>query len=122
MTNKEFYQAIVSANINDELTAFAENAIKKLDEKNRKKRESTSPNQAANEELKTQIFETVSADPDRYFTAKELADTHGVSTQKISALVGQMVKANLLDVAEVKDSKKNKVKGYRVRGTDEVEE
>ena len=33
MTNREFYTAIVTANISEELTAFAQDAIAKLDKK-----------------------------------------------------------------------------------------
>ena len=31
MTNREFFEAVINANINDELTAFATTSIEKLD-------------------------------------------------------------------------------------------
>ena len=61
MTYRDFYTAVVNANISDELTAFATAAIQKLNDKNDKKRETTSPKQAANEEIKTKILEVLAA-------------------------------------------------------------
>ena len=34
MTNREFFTAIVSANVSDEITEFAKSALVKLDKKN----------------------------------------------------------------------------------------
>lgn len=122
MTNREFYTAVVNANISDELTAFATAAIQKLNDKNDKKRETTSPKQAANEEIKTKILEVLAAQPERIFFAKELADTFATNTQHISALLKQLVDTNqVVKHEKVKDTKKNYVRGYqyRVEGLDE---
>lgn len=122
MTYKAFYQAVVNANINDELTEFANNAIAKLDEKNRKKRETTSPAQAANEDIKNQILDEFAANPQRIYTARELADTFNTSTQHVSALLKQLVDdGKVTKFEKVKDSKKNTVRGYQYK-TEEVEE
>lgn len=120
MTYRDFYTAIVTANVSDELTEFATNALAKLDEKNAKKRESTSPKQAANEEIKTKILETLAAEPERVFFAKELADTFETNTQHISALLKQLVDTNKVVKHErVKDTKKNYVRGYQFAATGE---
>ena len=120
MTYRDFYTAIVTANVSDELTKFATNALAKLDEKNAKKRESTSPKQAANEEIKTKILETLAAEPERVFFAKELADTFETNTQHISALLKQLVDTNKVVKHErVKDTKKNYVRGYQFAATGE---
>lgn len=114
MTNREFYQAVISANVSDELTTFAKSAIDKLDEKNNKKREYTSPKQAMNEEIKTKILEVLAAQPERVFFAKELADTFETNTQHISALLKQLVDNGKVTKHEkVKDTKKNYVRGYQ---------
>ena len=119
MTNREFFTAIVSANVSDEITKFAKSALVKLDVKNEKRRNSTSPNQRANEDFKTDILAYMREDASAVYTAKVLADKFSVSTQKISALVKQMVDNGTLDILDkVKDSKGNKVKGYKVRVTD----
>jgi Fic family protein len=114
MTNRDFFNAVISANISDEITAFAKASLDKLDLKNEKRRNSTSPNQKKNEDFKADIFADFSAEPNRVFTAKEIADKYGVSTQKISALLRQMVDNGKIKSFDIKDSKKNKVKGYQV--------
>lgn len=116
MTYRDFYTAVVNANISDELTAFATAAIQKLNDKNDKKRETTSPKQAANEEIKTKILEVLAAQPERVFFAKELADTFETNTQHISALLKQLVDTNqIVKHEKVKDTKKNYVRGYQHR-------
>lgn len=120
MTYRDFYTAVVAANVSDELTEFATNALAKLDEKNAKKRESTSPKQAANEEIKTKVLETLAAEPERVFFAKELADTFETNTQHISALLKQLVDTGkVIKHEKVKDTKKNYVRGYQFAATDE---
>lgn len=122
MTYKAFYQAVINAAISDELTTFAKSAIDKLDEKNRKKRETTSPTQAANEDIKTQILDELAANPQRVYTARELADIFSTSTQHISALLKQLTDdGKVTKFEKVKDSKKNTVRGYQYK-TEEVEE
>lgn len=114
MTNRDFFNAVISANVSDEITAFAKASLDKLDAKNEKRRSSTSPNQKKNEDFKSDIFDDFTAEPNRIFTAKEIADKYGVSTQKISALLRQMVDSGILKSFDTKDSKKNKVKGYQI--------
>ena len=123
MTNRQFFEKVVAANVSAELTEFATAAIKKLDDKNENRKAKGTPTQRANAELKVQIFDYMSENPNRVYTAKELADNFGVVTQKISPLMAQIAATGTIDILDVKDSKKNKVKGYKVRVPDEeVEE
>lgn len=123
MTNRDFYTAVINANVSAELTDFAKSAIEKLDRKNETRKTKGTPTQRANAELKVQIFDYMNENPNRVYTAKELADNFGVVTQKISPLMAQIAATGAIDVLDVKDSKKNKVKGYKVRVPDEeVEE
>jgi Fic family protein len=140
MTNREFFMAIVNGtlitkekNVNgdiienersifdengfdltDEVKEFAKTSIAKLDKKNENRKNSTSPNQAKNEDFKSNIYDDMVAEPNRVFTAKEIADKYDVSTQKVSALLRQMVDTGAIKSFEIKDSKKNKVKGYQI--------
>lgn len=140
MTNREFFMAIVNGtlitkekNINgdiienersifeengfdltNEVKEFAKASIARLDKKNENRKNSTSPNQAKNEDFKSNIYDDMVAEPNRVFTAKEIADKYGVSTQKISALLRQIVDTGAIKSFETKDSKKNKVKGYQI--------
>lgn len=113
MTNRDFFNAVINANVSDEITAFAKASLDKLNAKNEKRRNSTSPNQKKNEDFKKDIYDDFNAEPNRVFTAKEIADKYEVSTQKISALLRQMVDAGIIKSFDTKDSKKNKVKGYQ---------
>lgn len=123
MTNRDFYTAVINANVSVELTDFAKSAIEKLDHKNETRKTKGTPTQRANAELKTQIFDYMNENPNRVYTAKELADNFGVVTQKISPLMKQIADTGAIDILDVKDSKNNKVKGYKVRVPDEeVEE
>ena len=140
MTNREFFMAIVNGtlitkekNINgdiienersifgengfdltDEVKEFAKASIAKLDKKNENRKNSTSPKQEKNEDFKSNIYDDMVAEPNRVFTAKEIADKYDVSTQKVSALLRQMVDTGTIRSFEIKDSKKNKVKGYQI--------
>ena len=120
MTYREFYTAVSKANVSEDIALFALEALGKLDKKNENKRKSTSPNQKANEDFKTDILTDMEANPNRIYTAKEIADQFGVSTQKVSALLKQMVdNGNIIKYDNIKDSKGNKVKGYQVATLDD---
>ena len=120
MTYREFYTAVINAELSEEMTEFATAAIKKLDDKNANRKSTTgNPKKAENEKFKERIYEDMNAEPNRIFTAKELStlyttDENEVTTQKISALLRQMAESGIVKVLEVKDSKKNKVKGYQI--------
>ena len=118
MTNRDFYTAVINANVSAELTDFAKSAIEKLDHKNETRKSKGTPTQRANTELKTEILAFMGENPDRVYTAKELADNFGVVTQKISPLMKQIAETGAVEILDIKDTKKNKVKGYKVIVTD----
>ena len=131
MTAREFYSAVIEANISDEMNAKAKELIEALDRKNEKRKTSETSNQKANSELKNQIvenlkngiFETVEGcitskilttymnknnpdfDPEKPFTS-----------QKSTALLSQLAKDSILEMKEVK-TKSGKVKGYYLTNT-----
>ena len=129
MTNREFYQAVINANIDDEMNAFAQELINKLDKKNNNRKPTKT--QVANETYKNDILDNL-ADGEIH-TSKMITDylnekypdlDEPITTQKTSALLTQLVKNGGITVIEnFKDSKKNRVKGYQViRTGEEVEE
>lgn len=122
MTYRDFYTAVAQANVSAELTEFAENAIKKLDEKNDKKKEYTSPKQKENARFKETMLEEMTKNAGKVYTARILADLYETNTQTVSALITQMVKAGQIEKIEKwKDTKGNRVNGYRVKVEDETE-
>ena len=126
MTQREFFNAIIAANISTEMNDYAQGLIDKLDKKNENRKPTKT--QKANADLKTEIYDYMAENPNRAFTAKELADKYTtpeeeITTQKISALMAQLVKTGTVTVFKAKDTKKNKVNWYQVTRTDEeVEE
>lgn len=107
MTNREFLNAVVTANVSDEVTAMAQSLLAKLDERNAKRASTPSKTAIANEPIKANIVNYLSEHG--LSTAGEVGEALGITTQKASALLRQI---DNLTVTEVKIPKKGKVKGY----------
>lgn len=108
MTYREFLNTIVSANISTEISDFASAEIVKLDARNAKRRETLTPEQRENEVIKAKIVETVNATA----LAADVAKAFGISTQKASALLHQLVEEGKFTSGEVKIKGKGTVKAY----------
>jgi len=109
MTKREMYEVIANGNINDEVIEMAKNELVKMDERNAKRRKSTSKKKSIeNEPIKAKILEILTDEP---MTASEVAEKVEISVQKASALLRQI---DGLNVTEVKIKGKGKVKGYSV--------
>ena len=131
MTNREFFNAIItgvlSVKVSEQettsqeiivdgeiiqvITDYAKEQIKKLDEKNEKKRNTVSKNQTANNEIKQQILDYMESET--VYVSSALAEQFEVTTQKISALMRQLVESGQVEVIDNFKTKKGKVKGYK---------
>ena len=110
MTNREFFNAIIKANVNDELTKHATAELAKLDARNAKRSSKPSKTQLENESIKARLLEILAVKP---MTAREIHEVDAdLSTQKISPLCRQLVEAGKLAVKEVKIPKIGKRKQY----------
>ena len=110
MTNREFYNAIINANINDEITAYAQAAIEKMDATNEKRRNTPSKTQVENQPLMDKIAnEVLTAEPK---TASDVAAVLEISVQKASALLRALVNDGKATVTDVKVAKKGTQKAY----------
>ena len=112
MTKREFLNAVIEANVNEELSAFAVAEIGKLDKRNEAKSSKPSKTAIANEPIKANIIEFL-ADKENV-TASEIAEALELTTQKVSALCRQLVEGGKLTATEVKVPKKGKVKAYHI--------
>ena len=113
MTSREFYVAVINANIADTVTEFATKALTKLDEKNEKRKAEGSKTAKVNIAIKAAIVNAM--EQNVTYTAAEVValGIEGVtSTQKASALMRQIVSAGQAFESEVKIKGKGKVKGY----------
>ena len=110
MTIREFLESVVGAEISDEMTDFAQARIAKIDEKNEKKKSSSSPKKAENAGIKTAILDAMELG--QGYKASEIAEAFSISTQKASALLVQLEKDGKVTATEVRIKGKGKVKAY----------
>ena len=106
MTNREFFNAVISNEITAEVIAHATESLAKLDIRNAKRAERPSKTQIANEPIVKAIADLLTAEPTR---ASEIAEALGISTQKASALVKKVEGVQSVDV---KVKGKGTQKGY----------
>lgn len=112
MTNREFFNAVIKANVNDELTNHAAAELEKLDKRNAQRSSKPSKTQLENEPIKAHLLEILAIKP---MTASEIHEADAsLSTQKISSLCRQLVEAGKLAVEDVKIPKKGKQKQYHL--------
>ena len=109
MTKREFYVAIVNGEMNEEVKAVAEEYIAKMDESNEKRKHTLSKKQEENEAIKAEILEHLDTEAK---TATTVGELMGISTQKASALLRQLVNDGKATATEVKITGKCKQKGY----------
>lgn len=112
MTSREFFNAVIKANVNDELTSYATAGLEKLDKRNTQRSSKPSKTQLENEPIKAHLLEILAIKP---MTASEIHEADAsLSTQKISSLCRQLVEAGKLAVEDVKIPKKGKQKQYHL--------
>ena len=122
MTQREFFKkaiAIFNEVENEEMKAYAETAIEKLDARNAKKSSTLSKTQVENESIKKEILEYLEGKSESVSSVIGLA--LGYSTSKISALMKQLADEGKVTVTDVKIPKKGKVKGYTLVTETETE-
>lgn len=109
MTNREFFENIINGTINEEIITHAREAIEKMDARNARCAGKPSKTALANAPLIEEIKEVLTNEPQ---TARTIADKFGLTVQKASALLRQIVADGGAEVTEVKVPKKGKQKGY----------
>ena len=110
MTNREFYNAVIGAEVSEELKAFAKSEIDKLDKKNEKRKNTQTKEQKANEGIKSQIVEFIKENGAS--VASVIANGCGISTQKASALCKLLCEDKELVVSDIKVKNKGTLKQY----------
>lgn len=110
MTSREFLTAISSAeSLTDDLRKFAADAIIKMDERNAKRNAKPSKTAVENAPIKENLLTLLTDEPQ---TTTDLAARAGISTQKASALLVQLLHEGKCAQTEVKVPKKGKQKAY----------
>ena len=106
MTQREFYTAVIAETQNEELKAFATEAIAKLDARNAKRASTPSKTQKENAPIIKAIAKVLTNEP---MLASEIAEKCGLKVQKASALAKQV---EGVSVTDVKVKGKGTQKGY----------
>ena len=99
MTKREFFEAVISANISEELTTEAQNYIAKLDSANEKRKGKTSKAAAENAIVRQTILEALTHEP---ILGTELAEEVGLSTNRVIGLMRQAVRDGSVTATKVK--------------------
>lgn len=117
MTNREFYTAILSADVSAEIKAFAKEAIEKMDDRNATR--ATKPSKAAVANSKLAPLMAAAMEQGKQYTASELAVLMGFKTEadkpntsKATVIAKMLVEDGRAVVAEVKIPKKGKCLAY----------
>ena len=110
MTNRELFNAIINANVSDELTAHATAELEKLDTRHAQRSSKPSKIQLENEPIKAHLLEILAVKP---MTASEIRNTDpNLSSSKISTLCGQLAKEGKVSIQEIKVPKVGKRNQY----------
>ena len=106
MTNREFFENVITMVENEEMQEKAKSLIEALDRRNAKRAERPSKTEIANAPIIKEISEILTHEP---MLASAIAEKVGISTQKASALVK---KIDGVQVVDVKVKGKGTQKGY----------
>jgi Fic family protein len=120
MTNREFFKAVIGSEVNEELKAFAQAEIDKLDKKNEKRKNTQTKTQKENEGVKNSIVALL--EEKGSMVASVIATELNISTQKASALCKQLVAEKELVVSDIKVKNKGTLKQYSLAPTEEISE
>lgn len=112
MTKREVMDAIIEANVNAEVTEWAEAELERMDRANKRNAEKRAEKAKENEPIKAAIFEVLSDEPKTATEIKDEIGIDGVSVQKVSALMKKIVEAGEADKVDVKVKGKGTQKGY----------
>ena len=110
-TRREMLNVIAAGKMNDEVKAWAESEIAKIDAANEKRRNKLSKKAEANLPIIAAIEEVLTSEPQ---TATVIGEKVGVSTQKASSLLRKIVAEGKCEKVDVKVKGKGTQKGYLV--------
>ena len=109
MTNREFYTNIANGTITEAEKEFALAAIAKIDAVNEARKNKPSKTAIANAPVLEALTNALTADPQ---TAADLGAATGISTQKASSLLRQLVASGVAVSTDIKVPKRGTCKGY----------
>lgn len=122
MTEREFYTAVIEANINEDLTVFATKGIEKLDKANEARKVKTAEKAVAKEAEKAPIREAIFAviTTGEGKTASDLIAEAGVDIkpQAVPSLLKPLIEDGKVIKTDIKVKGKGSVRGYALPEVD----
>ena len=109
MTSRDFYNFVLSNVSDDSVKEFALHKLAQMDATNAKRVSKPSKRAIENEPIKAKILENIG----QGCLASEIAPKLGITVQKASALLRQLVTDGTLTAIDVKVPKKGTMKFYR---------
>lgn len=112
MTTREFLNAVISANVSDDITTYAKDAVDALDARNEKRKEAraNSAKVKENEALKIEALKRIPSDG---IMTCDLAAQMGLSSAKTAAILRLLKQDGKVVTEEIKVSGR-KVMNYRL--------
>lgn len=104
MTRKDFYNAVIEANISEDMNAFADKERAKLAHEAEYRRNTPTKKQRENEDIKATILTHFTAGV--HLSGAEVAEAVGITSQKANALLKQLATEGKIVVEEVKNGKR----------------
>lgn len=111
MTQREFYNSVINAEISEEMTTFARERIAVLDKRNHTPSKADKEKAEQNGLHKAKMIGVLRAS-ETAMPASEIAAAVEISTQKASALLRQLVADGQAVQSEIKVKGRGKVKAY----------
>lgn len=107
MTKKQSFETLLQNHpeFTAEERALIEKAIADIEKRNSYKRKTPTAKQVANEEIKAQILDFMAQDTSRTYTNETLRTQFDMSSQKMSALLAQLVEEGHLVAEDIKRKK-----------------
>ena len=116
-TNRMALTLIINGNLTDEVKAWAEGEIAKLDKKNAKRKAAEGEIKADNKPVAEAITKALA---EGRMLSTDLAKYIGQTTQKTNGVAGEMVKLGMLVKEKIKVKGKGELTAYSLAPTDEV--
>ena len=115
MTNREFFVAVASANLSDEMTTKAQELIASLDARNDKRKSADSKEKRETAERREKVLAFLNENPTGLFSRKEIAEATELTEGQVTSACTALVKAELVTKSETKVDKTKKVV-YSIKG------
>ena len=110
MTYREFYNAVLNANLSDEMNETAVEFLSKLDARNEKRKTVVTKDKAEAASRRDMVLEFLRGN-EGVFTRDQIAEAIGITANQVTGACKSLVDGGLVNKTDVKVDKSRKV-GY----------